>query len=394
MDRFVYADNAATTPVAPEVLDAMLPYFKESYGNPSSHFYSKGREAEAALGAAREKIASLIGAKPGEIYFTSCGSESDNWAIKGCAHANSGRGKHIISSKIEHHAVLHTLKALEKEGFEVTLLDVDKDGLVSPNSLRAAIRDDTVLVTVMYANNEIGSVQPIKELAAVAHEKKIPFFTDAVQAVGHIPVDVVDCGVDMLSFSGHKFNAPKGIGALYIKTGTRLKNLVDGGGQEKNRRGGTENIPYIVGMARALELAVSKLGDNARIAAMRDRLMKGILDKIPYVSVNGGTEHRLPGNLNVAFQFIEGEGLIMLLDMAGICASTGSACSSNSLEPSHVLLSVGLPAERAHGSLRLSLSHENTDADVDYILEKLPPIVDRLRMMSPLYETVLNAERK
>lgn len=383
MSKFVYADNAATTSVSPSVLEAMLPYFNAEYGNPSS-LYSLGRRSSQAITEAREKIASLLGAKPNEIFFTSCGSESDNWAIKGAARANASKGKHIISTVYEHHAVLHTLDALKKEGFEVTLLGVDNEGLIKPEELEAAIRPDTILVSMMYANNEIGTVLPIKELCEVAHAHKIPFFTDAVQAVGNIPVNVSDLGVDMLSLSGHKIHAPKGIGALYIKTGTRIHNLIDGGGQERRRRGGTENVAYIVGLAKALEDAVAQLPDMDRIKAMRDRLADEI-SKIPYTRINGSMTHRLPGNLNVAFEFIEGESLLLLLDMAGIAASTGSACSTASLEPSHVLLSIGLPHEKAHGSLRLTLSHENTDEDVDYILEKLPPIVQRLREMSPLY---------
>lgn len=383
MSRFVYADNAATTSVSPEVLSAMLPYFESEYGNPSS-LYGLGRKSAEAIAEARAKIASLLGAKPNEIFFTSCGSESDNWAIKGAAHANMSKGKHIISTVYEHHAVLHTLDALKKDGFEVTLLEVDSEGLITPEQLEKAIRPDTILVAMMYANNEIGTILPIKELAEVAHAHKVPFFTDAVQAVGNIPINVNDLGVDMLSLSGHKIHAPKGIGALYVKTGTRLHNLIDGGGQERRRRGGTENVAYIVGLAKALEIAIEQLPDMERIKKMRDKLAAEIM-KIPATRINGSMEHRLPGNLNVAFEFIEGESLILLLDMAGIAASTGSACSTASLEPSHVLLSIGLPHEKAHGSLRLTLSHENTDEDVDYILEKLPPIVARLREMSPLY---------
>ncbi len=383
MSRFVYADNAATTSVSPEVLSAMLPYFGSEYGNPSS-LYSLGRKSAEAIAEAREKIASLLGAKANEIFFTSCGSESDNWAIKGAAHANMSKGKHIISTVYEHHAVLHTLDALKKDGFEVTLLEVDSEGLITPEQLEKAIRPDTILVAMMYANNEIGTILPIKELAEVAHAHKVPFFTDAVQAIGNIPVNVAELGVDMLSLSGHKIHAPKGVGALYVKTGTRLHNLIDGGGQERRRRGGTENVAYIVGLAKALEIAIEQLPDMERIKKMRDRLASEI-SKIPATRINGSMEHRLPGNLNVAFEYIEGESLILLLDMAGIAASTGSACSTASLEPSHVLLSIGLPHEKAHGSLRLSLSHENTDEDVDYILEKLPPIVARLREMSPLY---------
>ena len=385
-ERFVYADNAATTKTSPEVLEAMLPFFGEVYGNPSS-LHGKGREAKAAITAAREKIASLLGAKPGEIYFTASGSEADNWAIKGAAHAHMKRGKHIISTKIEHHAVLHSLEALEKEGFEVTYLDVDSDGRVTPEQVAAAVREDTILVEVMYANNEIGTIEPIREIAAAvkAINPKILVFTDAVQAAGAIKIDVTELGVDMLSISGHKIHAPKGIGALYIRSGARILNLVDGGGQERSKRGGTENVPYIVGFAKALEDAVAHIDENEDVAKKRDRLIEGILGSIPNTRLNGPREGRLPGNVNVSFEFIEGESLLLLLDMAGIMASTGSACSSASLEPSHVLLSIGVPVEQAHGSLRLSISRDTTDEDVDYILEKLPQIVERLRMMSPLY---------
>ncbi len=384
MKRFVYADHAATTNVAPEVLEEMLPCLKDGYGNPSS-LYSLGREAAKRIADARARIATVLGAKPTEIFFTSCGSEADNWAIKGVAHANASRGKHIITTVYEHHAVLHTMDALKKEGFEITYLKVDAEGLIKPEDLEAAIRPDTILVAIMLANNEIGTILPIKEMAAIAKAHKVYFFTDAVQAVGNIPVNVTDLGVDLLALSGHKIHAPKGIGVLYIRTGTRIANLIDGGGQERSRRGGTENVAYICGLAKALEMAVESLPDMERVASLRDRLAEGIA-KIPNTRINGSMEHRLPGNLNVAFEFIEGESLILLLDMAGICASTGSACSTASLEPSHVLLSIGLPHEKAHGSLRLTLSHANTDEDVDYILEKLSPIVARLREMSPLYD--------
>ncbi len=389
MDRKVYADNAATTPVAPEVIDAMLPYFKETWGNPSS-LYSKGREAKAALEDARNRIAGILGCEAKEIYFTSCGSESDNWAIKGVAHARRKKGNHIVTSAYEHHAVTHTLKALKKEGFEITYVKPTPEGVITPEAIEEAITPETILINVMYANNEIGTVNPIKEIAEVAKKHKITFFTDGVQAVGHIPVNVSELGVDMLSFSGHKFNAPKGVGGLYIKKGTIVDNFLDGGGQERNKRGGTENLPYIIGMAKALELAVAKFGDNDRLAAMRDRLTEG-LKNIPYSVINGTSSSKLPGTVNAAFEFVEGESLLLLLDMAGISASTGSACSSTSLEPSHVLLSIGLPVEIAHGSLRFSLSHDNTEEDVDYILEKLPSIIERLRMMSPLYDA---AERR
>lgn len=384
-ERLVYADNAATTSTSKAVLEAMLPYYGEVWGNPSS-LHQKGREAKAAITAAREKIASLVGCKPNEIYFTASGSEADNWAIKGIAHAHAGRGKHIVSTKIEHHAVLHALESLEKEGFEVTYLDTDSEGRVTPEQVAAAVREDTTLVEVMFANNEIGTIEPIREIAAAVKAKnpKTVVFTDAVQAVGAVEINIADLGVDLLAMSGHKIHAPKGIGALYIRNGVRISNLIDGGGQERSRRGGTENVAYIVGFAKALEDAVIHIGEGVRVAKMRDRLIDEIL-KIPNTRLNGPREGRLPGNVNVSFEFIEGESLLLLLDMAGICASTGSACSSASLEPSHVLLTIGVPVEQAHGSLRLSIGRDTTDEDVDYILEKLPSIVERLRMMSPLY---------
>ena len=384
-DRLVYADNAATTSTSPAVLEAMLPYLTEVYGNPSS-LHKKGREAKAAITDAREKIASLIGAKPGEIYFTASGSEADNWAIKGAAHAHMNRGKHIITTKIEHHAVLHTMESLEKEGFKVTYLETDSDGRVTPEQVVSAMCDETILVAIMFANNEIGTVEPIKEITAAVKAKnsKTLMFTDAVQAVGAVDINVADLSVDMLSMSGHKIHAPKGIGVLYIRNGARINNLIDGGGQERSKRGGTENVAYIVGLAKALEDAIAGLSEMPAVAAKRDRLIDEIL-KIPNVRLNGPREGRLPGNVNVSFEFIEGESLLLLLDMAGICASTGSACSSASLEPSHVLLTIGVPVEQAHGSLRLSIGRDTTDEEIDYILEKLPPIVERLRMMSPLY---------
>lgn len=384
--RFVYADNAATTPVLPEVRDVMLPFFGEIFGNPSSA-YSKGAEAAAPLAKARETIAALLGAKPTEIFFTASGSEADNWAIKGVALSMKNKGKHIISSKFEHHAVLHALESLEKEGYEVTYVDVNENGVIDPADVEKAIRPDTILIAIMMANNEIGTVQPIAEIAAVGKQHGVTVFTDAVQAVGNVPVNVNDLGVDMLAFSGHKIHAPKGIGVLYIRTGTRVRPLIDGGGQERGRRGGTENVAFAVGLAKALEIATARLPEMVRVKAMRDRLMQGLLDKIPYSRVNGDTEKRLDGNLNIGFEFVEGESLLMWLDANGICASTGSACNSASLEPSHVLLSIGVPHERAHGSLRFTLSHENTEEDVDYILATLPGIVQRLRDMSPLYDS-------
>ncbi len=385
MSRFVYADNAATTPVLPEVAKAMSDCFLQEgmYGNPSS-LYKKGQEANKALNGSREKIAKILNCKPTEIFFTSCGSESDNWAIKGAARANVKKGKHLITTKIEHHAVLYTMEALEKEGFEVTYLDVDSDGLVTPEQVREAIRPDTTLVAVMFANNEIGTIEPIKEIAAVCREKKVICFTDAVQAVGNVKIDLQDLGVDMLAFSGHKIHAPKGIGALYIKTGTRVHNFLDGGGQERGRRGGTENVAFAIALAKALEIADARLPELEAVKVKRDRLIKE-LSKLPKSILNGSLEKRLPGNVNFSFECIEGESLLLLLDSMGICASTGSACSSRSLEPSHVLLAIGLPVEKAHGSLRLSITHETTNEDIDYILECVPKVVERLRMMSPLW---------
>ncbi|MCL2517094.1 MAG: cysteine desulfurase NifS [Oscillospiraceae bacterium] len=387
MDKFVYADNAATTSVSPLVLEAMMPFFNEMYGNPSS-LYSIGREASEAISKAREKIAALLGCKAREIYFTASGSEADNWAIKGAAHANIKKGKHIITTNFEHHAVSNTMKSLEKEGYEVTYLKVSSEGLLSSADVEAAIRNDTILICAMYANNEIGTILPIKEIAAAAKKHGVICFTDAVQAVGSIPINIADLGVDMLAFSGHKIHAPKGIGALYIKSGTRVQNLIDGGGQESGRRGGTENTAYIVGLAKALELAAERLPDMERIKNLRNRLIEGI-KKIPYATINGSLDKRLPGNVNVTFDYIEGESLLLWLDMNGICASTGSACSSSSLEPSHVILALGVDSEKAHGSIRFTLGHDNTEADVDYILEKLGPIVEKLRAMSPLYERIM-----
>jgi cysteine desulfurase len=387
--RFVYMDHAATTYTKPEVLEAMMPYFTEQFGNASS-IYNFGRRSKAAIEEAREKVAKALNALPDEIYFTGGGSEADNWAIKGVAFANRNKGNHIITTKIEHHAVLHTCEYLEKQGFDVTYLDVDEYGLINLEDLKNAITDKTILITIMFANNEIGTIQPIAEIGKIARERGIYFHTDAVQAVGNVEIDVKEMNIDMLSLAGHKFYGPKGVGALYIRKGVKIDNLIHGGGQERKRRAGTENLPGIVGLARAIELATSNIEEhNRKIKSMRDRLLKGIMDKIPYTKLNGHPEKRLPGNINVSFQFIEGESLLLLLDHYGICASTGSACSSGSLDPSHVLMAIGLPHEIAHGSLRLSLGDLNKEEDVDYVLEVLPQIVQRLRDMSPLYESFI-----
>jgi len=384
--RIIYMDHSATTYVKQEVLDAMIPYYAGHFGNPSS-IYSIARDSKRAIDTARAQVATALGAEPDEIYFTSCGSESDNWAIKGIAYANRKKGNHIITSKIEHHAVIHPCEYLEKEGFVVTYLPVDKYGLVDPAELERAITDKTILVTIMYANNEIGTIEPIAELGAIARKHKIPFHTDAVQAIGHVPIDVKAQNIDLLSLSAHKFYGPKGVGVLYIKKGVKIDNLIHGGGQERRRRAGTENIAGIVGLGKAIELATADIeGHNRKIRALRDRLLKGILAKIPNAHLNGHMERRLPGNINISFEFIEGESMLLWLDDEGICASTGSACTSGSLEPSHVLLATGLPVEISHGSLRLTLGDVNTDADVDFVLGALPKVVTRLREMSPLYK--------
>ena len=388
MDRTVYADNAATTAVSPQVLEAMLPYYKEVYGNPSS-LYSVGQKAKAALEEARETVAACLGAGAGEIYFTSCGTESDNWAIKGAAHAMRKKGKdHIITSAFEHHAVLHTCQALEKEGFTVTYLPVHENGIVRPEELEAAITEKTGLVTIMYANNEIGTIQPIPEIGAICKKHGVWFHTDAVQAVGNVHIHVKEQNIDMLSLSGHKFHAPKGVGALYIRRGIAIPNLLDGGAQERGKRGGTENVAQIVGLAAGLKEACATIDQRvARLSPLRDKLMDGLL-KIDRCRVNGDREHRLPGNVSMCFQGVEGESLLLMLDLKGISASSGSACTSGSLDPSHVLLAIGLPHEVAHGSLRLSFGDYNTMEDIDYIIETLPPIIERLRSMSPLWDAI------
>lgn len=384
-------DHAGTTPMRSEVLDAMLPYLTEKFGNAST-LYSYGREARKALEDSREKVAQLIGADAKEIYFTSGGTEADNWALRGIAAANMKKGKHIITSSIEHHAILHTCQDLERQGFKITFLPVDKYGLVDLNHVVNAVTDETIMVSIMHANNEIGTIQPIKEIGEAIKQQRpdIIFHTDAVQTVGKIPVSVDDLGVDLLSMSSHKIYGPKGIGALYIRRGTKISPFMTGGAQESNRRAGTENIPGIVGFGKAAELAKSEQKEQyEKLITLRDKLIKGIMETIPYTRLNGHPTLRLPHNVNISFEFIEGESLLLNLDMKGICASSGSACTSGSLDPSHVLLAIGLPHEIAHGSLRLTLGRDNSQQDVDYVLEVLPNIVNKLREMSPLF-----AERK
>ena len=390
---FVYADNAATTSVSKTALDAMLPYLTENYGNPSS-LYAFAQKATEAVAQARATVAACLNAEPREIYFTSGGSEADNQAIISAAKAGARKGKkHLISTKFEHHAVLHTLKKLEKEGYEVTLLDVHEDGVVRLEDVAAAIREDTALVTIMFANNEIGTVQPIKEIGALCREKGIPFHTDAVQAAGHMPIDVKEMNIDMLSISGHKFHAPKGVGVLYAKKNMPLFNLIEGGAQERGRRGGTENVAGIVALAAALKESVDNMEANtAKIIPMRDKLFAE-LSKIPHRKINGSLEHHVPGTVNMCFEGIEGESLLLMLDMNGICASSGSACTSGSLDPSHVLLSLGLPHEVAHGSLRLSIGEYNTMEEIDHIIEVVPRVVQYLRNMSPVWDELEKGQR-
>ena len=388
--KMIYLDNAATTAVRPEVLDAMLPWFSQHYGNPSS-IHKAGRDAKVAVETARRQVAAAIGAQPQEIYFTGCGSESDNWAIRGLAA--KAKGKHIITSAVEHHAILHTLAFLEKNGYDVTYLPVDEFGRVNPQDVKAAIRDDTLLITVMTANNEIGTIEPIARIGEIAKEAKIPFHTDAVQAVGAIPVDVNALNVDMLSMSAHKFNGPKGVGALYIRKGMRISPFIFGGAQEHNMRAGTENLASIVGMGKAIEIAASELtAHSAHLTRLRDKLIGGVMEAIPDVRLNGHPADRLPNNFNMCFRYIEGESLLMRLDLAGVEGSSGSACTSGSLDPSHVLLAIGLPHEIAHGSLRLTLGIDTTEEDINYVLAKLPGIVQTLRSMSPLYEQCIVKE--
>jgi cysteine desulfurase len=385
-DKLIYLDHAATTPTRPEVVEAMMPYFTEHFGNASS-IYRIGRDNRKAVDAARADVARVLGAEQTEIFFTGSGSEADNWAVKGAASARSAKGRHLITSAIEHPAVLEVFEWLAKNGYEVTYLPVDADGLVSPQSLRAAMRPDTTLVSIMMANNEIGTIQPIAELAAIAHEGGALFHTDAVQAAGNIRVHVRELGVDLLTISAHKFYGPKGIGALYVRKGVRIDPLLHGGHQERGRRAGTENVPGIVGMARALTLAGEELAaHDAHLRRLRDMALEEITARVPHVKLNGHRTQRLPGNLNLSFRFIEGESLLLMLDMKGIAASSGSACTSGSLDPSHVLLAIGLPHEIAHGSLRLSFGVVNTEADVRVLVDELVVIVERLRQMSPLYE--------
>ena len=386
MSKVIYMDHAATTKVSKEVLDAMLPFFTEEFGNPSSAYSFSGNIAKK-VSEAREVIANALGAKKDEIYFTGGGSESDNWAIKGVADALKDKGNHIITSKIEHHAVLHTCEFLEKHGYEVTYLPVDENGLVDPKELEAAIRPETILITIMFANNEIGTVEPIEEIGRIAHEHGVYFHTDAVQAFGHIPINVDKLNIDMLSSSAHKINGPKGIGFLYVRTGTKLSNLIHGGSQERGKRAGTTNAAGIIGYAKATELAVKNMDENISYeSALRDRLIERVLKEIPYSRVNGDREKRLSNNANFCFRFVEGESLLILLDQKGILASSGSACTSGSLDPSHVLLAIGLPHEIAHGSVRLTLSRETTEEEIDYIVDTLKTVIERLRSMSPLYE--------
>jgi len=388
MAKLIYMDNAATTPVKQEVLDAMIPYFTEKYGNASS-IYRLGREAKTALDEAREKIAKVFNAKSKEIYFTSGGSEADNWAIKGVALANREKGNHIITTKIEHHAVLHTCEYLQRNGFDITYLDVDEYGLINLDQLKNSITDKTILISIMYANNEIGTIQPIKEIGQIAHERNVYFHTDAVQAIGNVKIDVNELNIDLLSVSAHKLYGPKGVGALYVRQGVKLHPYIHGGAQEKNRRAGTENIAGIVGLGKAIELAYQNIDKhNEKLLKLRNKLINDINKNIDHVRLNGHPDKRLAGNVNFSFEFIEGESLLLSLDMVGIQASSGSACTSGSLDPSHVLLAIGLPHEIAHGSLRLSLGDFNSEEEIDYVVENLVKIVDRLRQMSPLYENV------
>lgn len=386
MEKVIYLDNAATTKTAPEVVEAMLPYFSEYYGNPSS-IYSLAGESKKAVTDARETIAKTLGVQTNEIYFTAGGSEADNWALKATADAYAAKGKHIITSKIEHHAILHTCGYLEKQGYDITYIDVDENGILKVDDLEKAIRPDTILISIMFANNEIGTIQPIKEIGQIAHQRGVLFHTDAVQAYGQVPIDVEECHIDMLSASGHKLNGPKGIGFLYIKKGVKIRSYVHGGQQERGRRAGTENVTGIVGMGAAAKRAFAIMEDKAKKEIeLRDYMIARIREEVPYCRLNGDEKKRLPNNVNFSFQFIEGESLLIKLDMEGICASSGSACTSGSLDPSHVMLAIGLPHEIAHGSLRLTLSEENTKEEIDFTVDRIKEIVAYLRNMSPLYE--------
>jgi cysteine desulfurase len=393
MTRQIYLDNAATTAVLPEVVEAMLPWFTERYGNPSS-LYGLGQDARAEITDARARIARHINAAPSDLYFTSCGTESNNWALKATAEAYANKGKHLITSSIEHHATSHSAEWLEKQGFEITYLPVDSDGLINPADLSAAIRTDTTLVSIILGNNEIGTIQPIAELAAIAHEHGALFHTDAVQAVAHVPIDVEELGADMLSASAHKFHGPKGIGFLYIKKGVKTRSYLHGGAQERKRRAGTENVPYIMGMARALDLCAEHFDERvAHELELRDHLIERVLAEVDHVRLNGHRTKRLPNNANFSFEFIEGESLLLTLEQKGVLGSSGSACASGSLDPSHVLLAIGLPHEIAHGSLRLTLGEETTREDIDYTVEAIKEVVERLRAMSPLFEDFAHGKR-
>lgn len=390
----IYLDNAATTRTAPEVVEAMLPFFSEYYGNASS-IYTLGSASKKALNQARRILAGYLGAKQEEIYFTAGGSEADNWALKAAAEAYKEKGKHIITTQIEHHAVLHTCEYLEKQGYEVTYVGVDENGIVKLEELEAAIRPDTILISVMYANNEVGTLQPIREIGQIAHDRGVLFHTDAVQAFGHLPIHVDELHIDMLSASAHKVNGPKGVGCLYIRSGLKLRSFIHGGAQERARRAGTENIPGIVGFGKAIERAMRIMPEKTqKETELRDYLIDQLYEKIPYCRLNGDRSRRLPGNVNFSFQFVEGESLLIMLDMKGICGSSGSACTSGSLDPSHVLLAIGLPHEMAHGSLRLTLSEENTKEELDIVVEAIAEIVGKLRDMSPLYEDFMKSQEK
>lgn len=394
MKRFVYADNAATTKISAPVLDAMMPWLTDGYGNPSS-IYALGREAGFAIKAAREKVAACLNAAPEEIYFTGCGSESDNWALKGTMHRLAAKGKrHLITSVFEHHAILHACAALEKEGFEVTYLPIDENGMISVQQVAGAIREDTALVSIMYANNEIGTIQPIPEIGKLCHEKGVLFHTDAVQAVGHVPIDVKAQNIDMLSLSGHKLHAPKGVGVLYVRKGLSFPNLIDGGEQERGRRAGTENVASIIGLGKAMEIACADIaGTAAKVRPMRDRIIDGLID-LPMCRLNGDRERRLAGNVNMSFVGAEGEALLLSLDLRGICASSGSACTTGSLDPSHVLLALGLCHEVAHGSLRITINEETTQEDVDHIIQSVREVVTQIRAMSPLWDDIQSGKKQ